>query len=279
MGKFQIGLFTSAWDEMAWELVEEIHRNVQSGLIPNSEINFVFVSRDKGETHFGDLMINNLQTAGIPFITFSSLRFKPELREKDREAWRLEHDRQVMQLLPPTDLIVLVGYMWWFGEEMCQRKTAINLHPASPTGPKGTYREVIYQLIQQMAAETGVMMHLVTPELDRGPVITFCHFPIRGETFKPLWQEMERRLGKESLREIAEKEKENNPLFEAIRKHGVVREFPIVIVTIKALAERRIKIKNGKVVDSEDRVLEGGYDLSKEIESRLRLRVLLPKKP
>jgi phosphoribosylglycinamide formyltransferase-1 len=228
MGKFQIGLFTSAWGNVSWELVAEVHRNVRNGLIPNSEIAFVFVSRDEGETHFGDLMIRNVRAAGLPLITFSSLRFQPLLRKENLEVWRLEHDRQVMQLLPSVDLIVLVGYMWWLGKEMCQKETAINLHPASPAGPKGTYREVIYQLIQQMAAETGVMMHLVTPELDRGPVITFCHFPIRGGAFNSLWEKMGKRLEKETLDEIAEKEGENNSLFKLIRQQGVIREFPMI---------------------------------------------------
>lgn len=227
MGKFRIGLFTSAWDKVAWELVEEVNRNVQSGFIPNTEIAFVFVSREKGETRFGDLMIENVSASGLPLITFSSARFKPELRKEDIEAWRLEHDRRVMELLPPTDLVVLLGYMWWFGKEMCNEKFAINLHPALPDGPKGTYREVIQQLIQEGATETGAMMHLVTPERDRGPVISFCRFPI----------------------EVSE--------FDWIRQKGVIREFPLIVRTIKMLAERG------------GQTLEHGYDLTKEINEEV----------
>lgn len=270
MEKFRIGLFTSAWDEVAWDLVEEVYRNVQNGLIPNSEIAFVFVSRNEGETHFGDLMIRNIRTAKLPLITFSSLRFKPELRERDREAWRLEYDREVMKLLSPTDLIVLLGYMWLFGEEMCQKKTAINLHPALPNGPKGTYREVIWQLVKERATETGVMMHLVTPELDRGPVIASCNFPIRGDAFDSLWEEMEKRFKEETLEKIAEKEGEKNTLFELIRREGVVRELPMIGWTIKILAERRIKIEDEKAIDSEGRILEDGYDLTQEIDVAIK---------
>ncbi len=265
MKNLRIGLFTSARDQVAWDLVKEISQNFQ--------VDFVFVNREEGETHFGDLMIRNVRTVGLPLITFSSLRFKPELRKMNREAWRLEHDRKVTKLLPTVDLIVLVGYMWWFSKEMCQEKTAINLHPALPDGPKGNYREVIYQLIQQGASETGVMMHLVTSELDRGPVIAFCRFSIRGKDFNSLWEEMEKRLEKESLEEIAKKEGENNPLFAIIRKHGVVREFPLIIWTIKILAEGRIKIENGGVIASEGQVLEGGYDLTKEIDAIVKDKI------
>lgn len=227
MGKFRLGLFTSAWDKVAWELVEEVHRNVRSGFIPNAEIAFVFVSREKGETRSGDLMIDNVQALGLPLITFSSAKFEPDLRENDREAWRLEHDRELMKLLPSTDLIVLLGYMWWLGKEMCQERIAINLHPALPDGPKGTYREVIQQLIREGASETGAMMHSVTPERDRGPVISFCRFPIEVHDFD--W----------------------------IRQKGVIREFPLIIRTIKMLAENR------------GRTLEHGYDLTEEIDEEV----------
>lgn len=245
MERFRIGVATSGWDKVAWDLVKEISQNFQ--------IDFVFVSREEGETNFGDLMIRNVRAAGLPLITFSSLRFKPELRENDRETWRLEHDREVIKLLPSADLMVLLGYMWVLGKEMCQRYIIINLHPALPDGPKGNYREVIWQLIRERASQTGVMTHLVISELDRGPAIAVCRFPIRGSGFDPLWQEMARRLKKESLEEIAKKEGEENPLFAMIRKEGVMREFPMVIWTIKALLEGQ--------------VLTNGYNLTQEIDA------------
>jgi len=265
MPDFRIGVATSAWDKVAWDLVKEVAQNFQ--------VAFVFVTREEGETRYGDLMIHNVRVAGVPLITFSSLRFKPELRKADKETWRLEYDREVMKLLPPTELIVLLGYMWWFGKEMCQKKTAINLHPALPDGPKGTYREVIWHLIKDRVKETGVMIHLVIPELDRGPAIAFCRFSISGEDFNHFWQEMEKRLEKESLEEIADKEGENNFLFKLIRQRGVIREFPMVIWTTKILAERRIKIENDRVVDSEGRVLEGGYDMTKEIDTAIKEKI------
>lgn len=90
MEKFQIGLFTSGWDRVAWELVKEVNLNVQNNLIPNSNIAFVFVSRQEGETHFGDLMIRNVRAAGLSLITFSSLRYKPWLRKLGRHGQVLE---------------------------------------------------------------------------------------------------------------------------------------------------------------------------------------------
>lgn len=286
MEKFRIGLFTSAWDEVAWRLVQDVHRNVQSGLIPNSEITFVFVSREEGETRFGDLMIRNVRAAGLPLITFSSMRFEPWLRKTGKwlekslrrsflmDFWRNLHDREVMRRLPTTELIVLLGYMWWLGEEMCQRQTTIiNLHPALPGGPKGTYKEVIWELINSHATNTGVMMHLVTPALDRGPAIAFCCFSIRGSDFDPLWQKLYKRLEKERWERIVEKEGENNLLFKLIRQKGVIREFSMVVWTIKILADRKVGIKNGMVIDPEGQVLVGGCDLTKEIDTAIKEKI------
>ncbi len=43
----------------------------------------------------------------------------------------------------------------------------------------------------------------------------------------------------------------------------------MVIGAIKALQERRVKIEKGKIVDAEGKVLEGGYDLTKEIDATI----------
>ena len=48
---------------------------------------------------------------------------------------------------------------------------------------EGTWQEVIWQLIENDASKTGVMIHLVTPELDKGPPITFYTYLIREESF------------------------------------------------------------------------------------------------
>ena len=111
----------------------------------------------------------------------------------------------------------------------------INLHPALPGGPTGTWEEVIETLVRERAETTGAMMHLVTPELDRGPVIAYYSFPIQGGTFAPFWEALTPDRG---------------PLFWLIRQEGVRREIPLIVLTLKAVAEGRIRIKDGKVVDS-----------------------------
>jgi hypothetical protein len=152
------------------------------------------------------------------------------------------------------------------GEEMCRRYNMINLHPAAPGGPTGTWQEVVWQLIETSAEQTGVMMHLVTPELDKGPPVTYCTFPIRGEPFDKYWQEIEGH----PLSEIKQRQGENNPLFRLIRSHGLAREFPLIIATIKTFSQGRIKItEDKKVVDADGRPING-YNLTDEINKNLK---------
>jgi phosphoribosylglycinamide formyltransferase-1 len=205
---------------------------------------------------------------GLPLATFSSLQFEPELRISDTEEWRRRHDREVMSLLPPTDLDVLLGYMWVVGRGMCWLRDMINLHPALPGGPKGTYRDVIWKLIRSEATESGVTMHLVTPELDRGPSISYCRYPIRGAGLDRAWQQMEMRLSREgSLDSIRAAEGEENLLFSLIREEGVARELPLITETIKLFAKQRIFVVMDRwVFSKEDGLLEDGYDLTEAVD-------------
>jgi folate-dependent phosphoribosylglycinamide formyltransferase PurN len=56
----------------------------------------------------------------------------------------------------------------------CHKYDMINLHPALPGDPTGSWQDVIWALIKDKAAIARAMMHLITPELDRGPVISHC---------------------------------------------------------------------------------------------------------
>jgi folate-dependent phosphoribosylglycinamide formyltransferase PurN len=150
---------------------------------------------------------------------------------------------------------------------MCQRYNMINLHPAAPGGPAGTWQEVIWQLIESRAETTGVMMHLVTPELDKGPPVTFCTFPIRGEPFDKYWTQIQ----KKSFAEI-KREGENNYLFRLIRQHGLAREFPLIIATIKAFSQGKVRISPAKqVVDAEGKPIKG-YNMTDEINKLVKER-------
>ena len=120
-------------------------------------------------------------------MSLSSQRFRRERGARRFDEVREEFDRQVLQHLQgfDPDLCVLAGYMLYTGPELCRRFTMINLHPALPDGPIGTWQEVVWQLIEQRASETGAMIHLATEEWDRGPAITYYSFPHNRATLRP----------------------------------------------------------------------------------------------
>ena len=248
---YKLGWFSTGRDEAARDLLTTAQKSIASGEI-EAEISFVFCNREPGESQESDLFLKLVEGYGIPMVCFSYQRFKDSGGASIKEQagslpmWRLDYDREVMKRLQgfSPDLCVLAGYMLIVGEEMCHRYNMINLHPAAPGGPKGTWQEVIWQLIDNQARETGVMMHLVTPELDMGPPVTYYTFAIRGEPFDKYWEEIKGH----PLEEIREKQGEDNSLFKLIRKYGLEREFPLIISTLKAFSQGKIKITADKKI-------------------------------
>jgi phosphoribosylglycinamide formyltransferase-1 len=269
---YKLGWFSTGRDKAARDLLTAVNSSIKLGDI-KAEITFIFCNREPGESQESDLFLKLVEDYHIPLICFSyreleSKRSIPNtIQEGTLPLWRLEYDREVMNRLQDfhPDLCVLAGYMLIVGEEMCHRYNMINLHPAAPGGPKGTWQEVIWQLIDNESHETGVMMHLVTPELDEGPPVTYCTFPIRGEPFDRYWDEIKGH----PLEEIKPKQGESNPLFKLIRRHGLAREFPLIISTLKAFSRGKINITSDKkVVDSEGRPIKG-YNLTDEINEKV----------
>ncbi len=268
---YPIGWFSTGRDRAARQLLTAVRSSIERGQI-EAEILFVFSNREEGQAEESDLFFELVEDYEIPLIRFSSRGFLPEMRRRGlREGlyshtlreWRLLYDREVVKRLKgfQPELCVLVGYMLIVGQEMCRRYSMINLHPAAPGGPVGTWQEVIWQLIEARARGTGVTMHLVTEELDEGPPVTYCRFPIRGEPFDELWREIEGR----SVGEIRKQEGEANLLFKLIRKYGVERELPLIIATIAAFAQGRLSIEAGNPVAPAGEII-GGLSLSQEIE-------------
>jgi hypothetical protein len=182
--------------------------------------------------------------------------------------WRLDYDREVMKRLEGfhPDLCVLAGFMLITGPEMCARYDIINLHPAAPGGPAGTWQQVIWKLIETGADTQGVKMHVAIPELDMGPTATYCTFPIRGPAFDRYWEEIK---GK-PIEDVKREQGVENPLFKTIRAHGAVRELPLTVATIRAFSQGKVRItKDRQVVDAAGRII-GGYDLTREIDEMVK---------
>ncbi len=265
---YQLGWFSTGRDKAARDLLTVAQRGIALGEI-QSDIAFVFCNREPGESKESDLFLRLVKSYGLPLVCFSYRKFKSARGmlnprpDKPLPQWRLDYDREVMKRLQgfQPDLCVLAGYMLITGKEMCQKYNIINIHPAAPGGPVGTWQEVIWQLIESKADTTGVLMNLVTPELDKGPPATYCTFSIRGKPFDKYWQEIEG----QSIEEIKESQGENNRLFKLIRKHGLAREFPLIIATLKAFSRGKVGIKEHRIINAAGKPIKG-YNLTNEID-------------
>jgi phosphoribosylglycinamide formyltransferase-1 len=141
----------------------------------------------------------------------------------------------------------------------------LNLHPALLGGPVGTWQYVIWKIIEEKAREAGAYIHLATEDLDRGPVLTYYSFPLRGNAFDPLWSEIEGR----SVEDLKATEGEELPLFQLIRQEGIKRERTLLLETLKAFAKGDIRVEGRRPLDAQGN-LTGGLCINEAIERALQ---------
>ncbi len=267
--RYQIGWFSTGRGPGSRALLQTTQDAIKSGEL-DAEIEFVYCSREHGETEPTDRYLDMVNDYGIPLVSFSYQKYRtmrgmpnPDLSQP-LPQWRIDYDREVMQRLKKfqPDLCVLAGFMLVTGSEMCQKYEIINLHPAAPGGPTGTWQQVIWKLIETGEDTQGIKMHVAIPELDMGPTATYCTFPIRGQAFDRYWEETKSK----SIEDIRNTQGVDNALFKTIRKHGAVRELPLTVATLKVFSQGKISItKDRQVVDAAGRNIDG-YDLTTEID-------------
>jgi len=225
----------------------------------DAEFAFVFANRERGESPITDSFLDLVETNGHPLVTRSSVGFRRTVGGR-RSApgaplpeWRLEYDRLVEDAIAPHpfELGVLAGYMLIFEREFVSRHPLLNLHPALPTGPAGTWREVIRYLVRTRAEESGVMLHLAIPEVDAGPVVAYCRYSLHESGLELLWDELD-----EPVESMSDEELEATALFQAIRDRGVRYEAPLLIATLAEFASGRLRVEGARVVDATGREAE-----------------------
>jgi folate-dependent phosphoribosylglycinamide formyltransferase PurN len=267
----RIGWFSTGRGEGSQKLLRAVVDAIRQGWL-DAEIAFVFSNREHGRYAATDAFFEQVRSYGIPLLTLSDARFRRqsggEIAHKGEPlpAWRVEYDRAVVELLRPYqyDVGMLAGYMLITTEPLFSSRPLLNLHPAAPGGPAGTWQDVTWKLIDQRVDRSGVYIHLSTATLDEGPVVTYCMYPLRGETIDLLWRAAEDR----SIDEIRDTEGEAFPLFEEIRRRGSARELPLAVETLRAIAQRRLRIEGDRVMAGETKIV-GGFDLTPEIEANL----------
>ncbi len=267
----RIGWFATGRGEGSQKLLRAAVEAIREGRL-DAEVAFVFSNRERGQFDVTDMFFDQIASYGIPLITLSDARFrrahKGEIAKKGQPlpAWRTEYDRAAVDLLRPHDYEIgmLAGYMLIGTEPLMSHRPLLNLHPAAPGGPAGTWQDVTWDLIAPRATQSGVRVHLGTLSLDAGPIVTYCTYPLTGANIDLLWHAIEQR----GVDEIRATDGEENPLFQEIRRRGAARELPLVVETLRAFADSRLRLDGERIVAGETKVV-GGYDLTPEIEATL----------
>ena len=266
----RIGWFSTGRGEGSRGLIRFVRKAIDEGSL-DAEIEFVFSNREPGETEGSDQFFDLVRSYNLPMVTLSSSRYRREHGGGPIANHREGFDREVIRLLGSyqPDVCVLAGYMLICSGEMCHRYPLLNLHGALPDGPTGTWQSVIWQLIAARSTQTGAMIHLATEEVDRGPVLSHCVVPLTGETFDPHWNAIR---GKD-VEQTRTKEGEDLPLFQLIREAGYRREPYLILETLRAVADGRLRVKPATALDSSGNPLEltypAGLPLTDHIEAAL----------
>ncbi|MDP1845130.1 MAG: formyltransferase family protein [Candidatus Moranbacteria bacterium] len=233
-----IGIFSSLRDKEAYDLLYGILGAINSGYLPDVSISYVFC--DRPEMIDGSLE-EGLEEYHTKLFSSSShgLRkfiFQNKGNELALKQAREEFDRSVDEVIGSieVDFVLLAGYMLIASPFLCGKLKMLNLHPDLPGRFVGTWQEVMQQIIEQGADTAGAMINLATPELDKGPALAYFSFPV----FDP------------------------DP--EKIRAEEFRRELPLILLTLKALAEGEIQFCEGMVWAGNKK---GVRDFSREVEN------------
>lgn len=270
----KLGWFSTGRGPGSRNLLRTVMEKKEQGLL-DVEIAFVFCNWDNEEEPNARreqrrIFFDMVEGYGIPLIKCSWKKFRPDLWDTDPVAWRNEYGKVLRKEISayPSDLGILAGYMLWMDDETCRTYDMLNLHPALPDGPKGTWEEVIWSLIRDRGTSQGAMMHLCTEEWDRGAALTYCGFPIRGDGYDVLWSDLERKLEGSDLDAVIASEGTGEPLFKRIRDDGAKRELPLIVSTIKLFTDGTVELRDGRLYRN-GRRLDGPYDLTEEVDGSI----------
>lgn len=267
-----IGWYTTARGAGSRGMFEAVRDAIAAGTL-DARFAHVFCNRDPGEDATTDAFLALVRAEAVPLVTLSSVAFRRAhggARSQPHAPlppWREAYDAEVARRVDPLGAAVgvLAGYMLIFTAPFVARHPILNLHPALPDGPAGTWREVIRRLIRDGARESGAMIHLAVPEVDAGPVAAFCRYGIRGGDFDAPWAA----LPAAALDDDGDEAIEATPLFARLRAAQLAHEAPLLVSALQAFADGRMRLQPGRIVDATGRPAPP-LDLSAEVAARLR---------
>ncbi len=245
----RIGWFTTGRGPGSLGLFSTVRSMIKSGEI-DAKLSFVFMNREvKGNPNRAKL-IAMAEEDGVPMIILPSDGFRNDLKTKDLNAWRSAYGKAMREKIAehPMDFGVLAGYMLILDPDTCSKYDIINLHPALPSTYQGTWEEIVHRVAESDDKTYGSMVHVCTPELDRGATVAYDEFGI---------DDLRKRFFSK------------DELASALRERQRSREVPLLMETIKMLAEGRVTLAKGELKDAQGRIIGSAPNLADAIDRLL----------
>jgi hypothetical protein len=92
--------------------------------------------------------------------------------------------------------------------------------------------------------------------------MSYCLYSLADAQIDPLWDSVAGR----DVADLRACENEDLPLFQEIRRRGASREAPLLLSTLKALADGQVLLRDGRVVDAQGHTAPP-LDLSAAVET------------
>ena len=230
----KIGWFSSGGGSGSRGMFLEIANAISKGDL-DASIEFLFCNREYGEDENTDQFLKIADKYDIPVITLSSRKFRKLKKSNKFSEIRDLYDELMLEKISKfnVDFSIAAGYGLIFSDQVVENMLILNLHPATPSGPIGTWQQVITSLIDNKTEEHGLMVHIATSDMDRGPVLTYITFPIVGGEYDQLWKNIIESNNDES----------KLILFNMIRHHGLMREPILLLKTIQTIIQERFDLR------------------------------------
>lgn len=242
----RIGWFTTGRGPGSLGLFSNMRSMIASGEI-DAELSFVFLNREVKDNPYRAKLVAMAEEDGVPVMILPSDGFRSDLKRADMRSWRAAYGQAMRELISPfpMDFGVLAGYMLILDPETCERFDIVNLHPALPNTYQGTWEDIVRRVAEGEDLTYGSMVHLCTPELDRGATISYDEFDISDLRARP--------LSKDELAKV-------------IRAREAERESPLLMATIKLLVNGDIVIEKGGLLDRNGKPVDEGPCLANLID-------------
>ena len=242
----RIGWFTTGRGPGSLGLFSTMRSMIRSGKM-DAKLAFVFLNREVKDNPNRAKLIAMAEEDGVPVIILPSDGFRNDLKGKDLDAWRVAYGKVMREKISehPMDFGVLAGYMLILDPDTCSKYDIINLHPALPGTYQGTWEEIVHRVAESDDTTYGSMVHVCTPELDRGATVAYDEFGID---------------------DLRKKFSSKEELASALRERQRSREVPLLMETIRMLTEGQVILVRGRLVDDQGRPISKAPNLASSID-------------